>query len=72
MLGVALLGAGRIGKVHARSIAEHDEARLAWVCAAGAGTYFGALWLLGFRLSDFDRREAEVDPAAAVDTDADV
>jgi putative peptidoglycan lipid II flippase len=47
-------------------------ARLAWVCAAGAGTYFGALWLLGFRLSDFDRREAEVDPAAAVDTDADV
>ena len=47
-------------------------ARLAWVCTAGAGTYFGALWLLGFRLSDFDRREAEVDPAAAVDTDADV
>ncbi len=48
------------------------SARLAWVCAAGAATYFGALWLLGFRLSDFDRREAEVDPAAAVDTDADV
>jgi putative peptidoglycan lipid II flippase len=44
-------------------------ARLAWVCAAGAGAYFGTLWLLGFRLSDFDRREAEVDPAAAIDTD---
>jgi putative peptidoglycan lipid II flippase len=25
--------------------------------AAGAGSYFGVLWLLGFRLSQFDRRE---------------
>ena len=41
--------------------------RLAWVCAAGAAAYFAALWLLGFRLSDFDRREAEVDPAAVID-----
>jgi putative peptidoglycan lipid II flippase len=32
--------------------------RLAWVCAAGAGAYFAALWLLGFRLADFNRREA--------------
>jgi putative peptidoglycan lipid II flippase len=32
--------------------------RLAWVCAAGAAAYFAALWLLGFRLADFDRREA--------------
>jgi myo-inositol 2-dehydrogenase/D-chiro-inositol 1-dehydrogenase len=32
MLGVALLGAGRIGRVHARSIAEHADARLLWVC----------------------------------------
>jgi len=39
--------------------------RLAWVCAAGAAAYFGALWLLGFRYADFDRREAEADPAAA-------
>ncbi len=38
--------------------------RLAWVCAAGAIAYFGALWLLGFRLSDFDRREAEADLSA--------
>ena len=42
-------------------------ARLAWVCASGAAAYFAALWLLGFRLADFDRREAEADPAAAVD-----
>jgi putative peptidoglycan lipid II flippase len=31
--------------------------RLAWICAAGAGVYFGALWLLGFRLADFNRAE---------------
>ena len=31
MLRVALFGAGRIGQVHARSAALHDEARLAWV-----------------------------------------
>jgi putative peptidoglycan lipid II flippase len=41
--------------------------RLAWICAAGAAAYFAALWLLGFRLSDFDRREAEADPAAAAE-----
>jgi myo-inositol 2-dehydrogenase/D-chiro-inositol 1-dehydrogenase len=32
MLRVALLGAGRIGQVHARSISEHGETKLAWVC----------------------------------------
>jgi putative peptidoglycan lipid II flippase len=32
--------------------------RLALVVAAGAIAYFGALWLLGFRFADFDRREA--------------
>jgi putative peptidoglycan lipid II flippase len=31
--------------------------RLALVIAAGAATYFGALWLLGFRFGDFNRRE---------------
>lgn len=36
-------------------------ARLAIVCAAGAGAYFAALWLLGFRFADFNRREAEDD-----------
>ena len=38
--------------------------RLAWVCAAGAAVYFGALWLLGFRLADFNRREGEGEPEA--------
>ena len=33
-------------------------ARLAGVIAAGALAYFGALYLLGFRLADFNRREA--------------
>ncbi|MEP7183568.1 MAG: murein biosynthesis integral membrane protein MurJ [Betaproteobacteria bacterium] len=33
--------------------------RLAWVCAAGAAAYFAALWLLGFRLADFARADAE-------------
>jgi len=32
MLRVALFGAGRIGDVHARSIAESRDAELAWVC----------------------------------------
>ena len=50
MLRIALLGAGRIGQVHARSITEHGDAQLAWVCdpievAAStlAGT-FGTRW----------------------------
>jgi putative peptidoglycan lipid II flippase len=32
--------------------------RLAWVCAAGVAAYFGALWLLGFRLADFNRGDS--------------
>ncbi|WP_284744688.1 inositol 2-dehydrogenase [Amycolatopsis sp. RTGN1] len=32
MFRVALFGCGRIGQVHARSIAGHDDAELAWVC----------------------------------------
>jgi myo-inositol 2-dehydrogenase/D-chiro-inositol 1-dehydrogenase len=32
MLRVAMLGAGRIGQVHARSVVESGEAELAWVC----------------------------------------
>jgi putative peptidoglycan lipid II flippase len=37
--------------------------RLAGVCLAGAGAYFGALWLLGFRLADFNRSEIEAEAA---------
>ena len=32
--------------------------RLAGVVAGGAMAYFAALWLLGFRLADFNRRES--------------
>jgi putative peptidoglycan lipid II flippase len=39
--------------------------RLAGVCAAGVAAYFGALWLLGFRLADFSRRDISADPPAA-------
>jgi len=40
--------------------------RLAGIGAAALVAYFGALWLLGFRLRDFNRREAPDDRAAAV------
>ncbi|MCU0990173.1 MAG: murein biosynthesis integral membrane protein MurJ [Xanthomonadales bacterium] len=33
--------------------------RLSAIVAIGAGTYFGALWLLGFRLRDFTQRGAD-------------
>ncbi|HEX4885475.1 MAG TPA: murein biosynthesis integral membrane protein MurJ [Casimicrobiaceae bacterium] len=37
--------------------------RLALVVAAGAAAYFGTLWLLGFRVADFNRREPDAAPA---------
>jgi putative peptidoglycan lipid II flippase len=43
--------------------------RLAGVCAAGAAVYFGALWLLGFRVTDFNRREGEEAPATPWSSD---
>jgi putative peptidoglycan lipid II flippase len=33
--------------------------QLALIVLLGAGTYFAALWLLGFRLADFSKRAAE-------------
>jgi hypothetical protein len=33
------------------------------VCAAGAVAYFAALWLLGFRIADFNRRESDTEAA---------
>jgi len=33
--------------------------RLAWIVTLGGAVYFGALWMLGFRTSDFSRRAAE-------------
>jgi myo-inositol 2-dehydrogenase/D-chiro-inositol 1-dehydrogenase len=50
MLRVALFGAGRIGQVHATSIAESGEAELAWVCdpvgtaASTLAGRFGSKW----------------------------
>ena len=41
--------------------------RLAWVCAAGAAAYFGALWLLGFRPADFNRRDVRADAVPAAE-----
>jgi len=41
--------------------------RLAAVCAAGAAAYFGALWLLGFRIADFARRDAKASSSRGVD-----
>jgi len=38
-------------------------ARLGGVCAAGAAAYFAALWLLGFRIEDFNRRESDAGAA---------
>jgi len=34
-------------------------ARLTLLVFAGAGCYFGTLWLCGFRLRDFNRRGSE-------------
>ena len=52
MLRIALLGAGRIGQVHARSITEHGDAQLAWVCdpiemaATTLAGHYGTKWSL--------------------------
>jgi len=37
--------------------------RLAGVCLAGAVAYFASLWLLGFRIADFNRRESDTETA---------
>jgi putative peptidoglycan lipid II flippase len=51
--GAAWLAAGVTYKV----------GRLALVVAAGAFVYFGALFALGFRVADFNRREATLPDA---------
>jgi len=45
-------------------------ARLAGVIAAGGVGYFATLWLLGFRLRDFERREVDAEPAPVPPEDA--
>ena len=44
--------------------------RLCGVCAAGAVAYFAALWLLGFRLRDFNRRDVTADAPPAAEADS--
>jgi len=41
--------------------------RLGLVIAAAGVAYFGTLWLLGFRLADFSRREADREAAGPPD-----
>jgi putative peptidoglycan lipid II flippase len=41
--------------------------RLGFVIAAAGVAYFGTLWLLGFRLADFSRREADRESAGPPD-----
>ncbi|MEO8487725.1 MAG: murein biosynthesis integral membrane protein MurJ, partial [Betaproteobacteria bacterium] len=41
--------------------------RLALLMAAGGGAYFGSLWLLGFRIRDFSRRDRIAEPAPPTD-----
>jgi putative peptidoglycan lipid II flippase len=44
--------------------------RLAGVCAAGALAYFGSLWLLGFRVADFNRRDVHAEAAPSSDLES--
>ena len=56
LAAVLLVAAARASFWLAASLWE-KVGRLSAVCAAGAAAYFGALWLLGFRLADFNRRD---------------
>jgi putative peptidoglycan lipid II flippase len=55
-LAIALLRGPDATWLHAGLVAK--VSRLALIVAAGALVYFGALFALGFRLADFNRREA--------------
>ncbi len=59
MLGVAVLGAGRIGKIHARNVAQSSSAKLVVV----ADPFGDAAQTLATRLGS----EASPDPLAAID-----
>ena len=56
LAGVLAATAGPASTWLAAGLAERIV-RLALVMAAGGAAYFGALWLLGFRLRDFNRRD---------------
>jgi putative peptidoglycan lipid II flippase len=60
LAGVLFAAAGTPADWIGASLAER-VVRLALVCGGGAAAYFAALWLLGFRLADFSRRERSRD-----------
>ena len=66
LAGVLFFSAGPASAWLQTGLAER-AVRLALVLAAGGFAYFGALWLLGFRLKDFARRERGPEPAPALD-----
>ena len=66
LAGVLFFGAGPASAWLQTGLAER-AVRLALDLAAGGIAYFGALWLLGFRLEDFARRERGPEPAPALD-----
>lgn len=59
--GVALLGAGRIGRIHAANIAVHPELKLAWVSDKNADAAAEIASRFGARVGGAD--EAITDPA---------
>jgi putative peptidoglycan lipid II flippase len=65
VLGLVLLWLGGPASFWLNATLWSKVARLAEVCAAGAAAYFGALWLLGFRLDDFNRRDVSAEHAPA-------
>mgnify|MGYP003693881835 CR=1 FL=1 len=59
------LGRARVLLALRVAVAEGRPSRR--VCAAGAVVYFASLWLLGFRLADFNRREMRSEAEAPGD-----
>jgi putative peptidoglycan lipid II flippase len=57
VLGVVLWFASGPDELWVRAGFAAKVSRLALVIVAGAVAYFGSLWLLGFRLDDFNRKE---------------
>ena len=58
VLGLALLAVAGPASFWLHAALWEKVGRLAFVIGAGALAYFGALWLLGFRLADFNRADA--------------
>ncbi len=59
VLGLVLYAASGPSALWLHATLWSRAARLALVCVAGAAAYFASLWLLGFRVADFNRRDAE-------------